>query len=670
MVDMNQLSVRYAHHLVVSAWRRKSLMIMAVMVTFLLIICLQYSSVGGHSENSSKNIFENRQDFPLGLQGSKQHQEVPPRRNLSGLASLSKDNRPDSLADSLSGSVIRQPQLLHDDTAVQIAKELPNGNHIPMHLEDQQKRSDHVFDNVAHSKVDMNSHNWQGQNIAQVRVDKQPYIPGYRLVHLDMKGAPPKLSYLKQLFPILKEAGSNGIILEYEDMFPFWGPLSSFAAGNAYSKDDIKAILKLAMSYKFEVIPLVQTFGHMEFVLKLEEFRHLREVDEFPQSVCPSRNESVSLIESMIDQVLMMHPKTKWLHIGCDEVYHLGYCDKCAHYDRDTLFLKHVAKIATYVRQKHNVIPIIWDDMLRNIPTETLKEFRLGSLVEPMIWTYVKDIYRFVPYSVWITYSEVFPFIWAASAFKGAFGETLTIPNVKMHLENNEAWLEAMSEQFNKFESFRGIVLAGWQRYDHFGTLCELLPSGVPSLVVNLLTVTQGYFDQQIFNKFHKILQCTIYPSGSVDFESDLHLWNRASGCFFPGSPVFRMTQHHDEAIKKVNEYLYDVTIHKAWLTDYNIRHNLTSIMRVDEGLTEYTSVYYPLTSLVRTARDALREVYDEYTVSEWIEQNIYPYIMKMEKLWKNGMDLKKAKVWPKRPLQPLEELKRFHVGTDDVNNV
>lgn len=34
---------------------------------------------------------------------------------------------------------------------------------------------------------------------------------------------------------------------------------------------------------ELEVIPLVQTFGHMEWILKYEEFRKYRESDSFPQ---------------------------------------------------------------------------------------------------------------------------------------------------------------------------------------------------------------------------------------------------------------------------------------------------------------------------------------------------------------------------------------------------
>jgi len=130
-----------------------------------------------------------------------------------------------------------------------------------------------------------------------------PYVPPRRLVHIDFKGAPPKLSYLQKLFPLIKRFGGTGLLLEWEDMFPWSGSLSPIAAGNAYSKAEIREILKMAAVNGLEVIPLIQTFGHVEFALKLPDFAHLREVQESPQALCPSYNASMKFVEQMIDQV-------------------------------------------------------------------------------------------------------------------------------------------------------------------------------------------------------------------------------------------------------------------------------------------------------------------------------------------------------------------------------
>lgn len=612
-------------HLIGSVWRRKSLLAATFIISTLIIVGIQYSSLGqGSLFHLGKRI-----NFPLGMRETNKNQETSvPRRNLSAL--------PTSVGKYQEGQKLDQ---LDND-----------------HNNGFRKRS---------NPANKAGHHWPFQK------QTVNYIPPLRLVHFDLKGAPPKTSYYSQIFPILKEAGANGILIEYEDMFPYKENLAQTAAENAYSKEDIQFILSLAESFNFHIIPLVQTFGHLEYVLKFQEFRHLREIDDYPQSICPSKNESFIVIQSIIDQVVSLHSNLKWLHIGCDEVFHLGYCPKCVRKDRDDLFLSHVSRVAQYVRNKYNIIPIIWDDMLRQMSMEKLKEYKLGSLVEPMVWTYVKDIYHFIPESIWIMYSDIFPNIWAASAFKGAFGETLTVPNAKMHLENNVAWLEVMRDQKTKFDSFRGITITGWQRYDHLATLCELLPAGLPSLILNLLTVSQGQHNEDTDKKLLEVLQCTMHSTKSiVDLENDPYLWRLGNPCSFPGSAVFRLTQYRHEVIKKVKEYLYDVTIHKAWLTEFNIRHNISSPMRIDEGLAEYSSNYYPITSLIHSAQEALREVYDENTVAEWIEQNVYPYLEKMENLWKQSLILKKIKVWPRRPLPVLEELKKYSVGTKEDNGI
>lgn len=57
-----------------------------------------------------------------------------------------------------------------------------------------------------------------------------------------------------------------------------------------------------------------------QFVLKHEALAHLREVAPFPNTLNPHEEESLALVGAMIDQVMALHPKARWLHIGCDEV--------------------------------------------------------------------------------------------------------------------------------------------------------------------------------------------------------------------------------------------------------------------------------------------------------------------------------------------------------------
>ena len=65
----------------------------------------------------------------------------------------------------------------------------------------------------------------------------------------------------------------------------------------------VRSLLNVAEAYKLEVIPLVQTFGHLEYALKLPQFSHLRENPAVPQALCPSQNDSFVLIQQLVDQV-------------------------------------------------------------------------------------------------------------------------------------------------------------------------------------------------------------------------------------------------------------------------------------------------------------------------------------------------------------------------------
>ncbi|XP_076054038.1 hexosaminidase D-like [Oratosquilla oratoria] len=491
------------------------------------------------------------------------------------------------------------------------------------------------------------------------------YIPPHRVVHFDLKGAPLKPSVYKTLVPWLKELGATAVLLEYEDMYPFRGRLSSIAAGNHYTSSQIKEIDSLCREAGLEVIPLVQTFGHLELALKHERFAHLREVPELPQAICPSLNESLWLVRSLVDQVMALHPQSRYLHIGCDEVFQIGECQRCRQKSREALFLQHVVTVARHVREKHHAIPIVWDDMLRHVSDAAMNEYNLGKLVEPMVWVYAEDVYRFVQPSVWTKFSQVFSHIWAASAFKGAFGEQLTVPNVRRHLDNNLNWLDVMAAEGGKFGSgFRGLVLTGWQRYDHFAVLCELLPSAMPSLAINLLVTSHGYFNTSLQSKLYKSLKCMQTPKYQtwLNLDSDPFLWDKFSWCFFPGSQMFKVTARLDATRRDVDAYYDRVTKSRAWITDYNRRHNFSSPMRIDEDLEELPSRLHAVSLLIKTARDALVEWFDDWTAGEWIEEQVWPMLDKLQRLQNEAESMKNVKNWPVRPLPLLPELANFGI--------
>lgn len=58
-------------------------------------------------------------------------------------------------------------------------------------------------------------------------------------------------------------------------------------------------------------------------------------------------------------------------------------------------------------------------------------------------------------------------------------------------MENHRAWMDIVMT-YSSHIKIRGLMITGWQRYDHFAILCELLPAGLPSLAVCLGYVTSN----------------------------------------------------------------------------------------------------------------------------------------------------------------------------------
>uniref|UniRef100_A0A0R3RIN7 Beta-N-acetylhexosaminidase n=1 Tax=Elaeophora elaphi TaxID=1147741 RepID=A0A0R3RIN7_9BILA len=311
-------------------------------------------------------------------------------------------------------------------------------------------------------------------------------------IHFDLKGAPPTLKYYTKLFPLLKQMKVDGILMEYEDMFPYWNELSVLKRGISYNYTTIKAILELASDNNLEVIPLVQTFGHMEFVLKHSIYSTYREDMLRHDTICPSDKGSWQLITEMLTQIRVMHPNAKRIHIGADEAYTIGKDIRCMNrlvgklnFSMDRLKLDHITR---YVRNELGFAEVlVWNDMFADVDVDLLDEYQMGELLVPVIWGYDVDVTKlnYFPTNMFKRYAQVFPKMMFASAFKGANGRNELFCYIGRYLANQQSY------KFNVLQDLdgkiSGIILTGWQRYDHYGPLCETLPVSIPSLIVDLV---------------------------------------------------------------------------------------------------------------------------------------------------------------------------------------
>ncbi|XP_012261383.2 hexosaminidase D-like [Athalia rosae] len=490
--------------------------------------------------------------------------------------------------------------------------------------------------------------------------DNIPLFQGQKIVHLDLKGAPPTIKYYRYLFPLLKKLGATGILVEYEDMFPFTGEIKNISALNCYTHQEIVEIQRLAEDNDLEVIPLIQTFGHFEFVLKLDKYKDMREVSHYPQALCPSHNRTLPLLYEMLQQVIDAHPTIKNFHIGADEVYQLGECSRCLErmarhqWEKKQLFLSHVAKVANYIKKKYPSLTILmWDDEFREISPQEIIDRGLDKLVEPVVWKYTTDPQSTLTELLWDNYARIWPnSIWIATAFKGATAPDRYYTDISYHIKNHEGWLGIIARYSHRIK-FKGALLTGWQRYDHFSVLCELLPSSIPSLAISLAVLQSpdmNLFPPYLPSHIKDILSCESMIALNVP--EPQFAWTK---CDFHGSMIYAATLRlftlSQEIAKMEQENTY-----KGWLKEYNLKHAFSSPSHVEHAVARLGEHKMEILYIENEMRTAMEGIFDNYTIDEWIETHTDPLSEKITKLWEAKERILERDNWPRRPL-PKNEL-------------
>lgn len=285
----------------------------------------------------------------------------------------------------------------------------------------------------------------------------------------------------------------------------------------------------------------------------------------------------------------------------------------------------------------------MWDDQFRSMTQRELKENRVAEVVEPVIWQYSKDVFEGLGPSLWDMYEVVFPKVWIASAFKGATGSNQYITNTAHHVQNHRSWLDLVEEYSGRI-NFQGIFLTGWQRYDHFAVLCELLVVAVPSLAT-CLGVLSGYVESPLSppRQVVKLLNC----------EQPYGLMGPAFGtpkCQYPGGDVLEAILRFQQ-LKQDFEAIAEDSRVKGWITDYNIDHSFSSPQYVSSALLQIDHIKREFDEVDEEIKKAMREVYDNYTVDEWRETYSIPFQKQILRYFDAKEKLLAKTSWPRRPL-------------------
>ena len=140
------------------------------------------------------------------------------------------------------------------------------------------------------------------------------------------------------------------------DGYPYFGHLRG-----RYTKDELRRLDKYALDLGIELIPCIQTSGHLATHLIWGAAASYKDT---ASTLLVGAEETYKLIHAMMKTVKECFT-TKRIHIGMDEARDLGsgkYLELNGYKKRSEIFLQHLARVTEIVRS-YGLEPMMWSDM-------------------------------------------------------------------------------------------------------------------------------------------------------------------------------------------------------------------------------------------------------------------------------------------------------------------
>lgn len=263
-------------------------------------------------------------------------------------------------------------------------------------------------------------------------------------IHFDFKGMIPSEARLMRWIRWAKENGFSGLVLEYEDRLPWKTFEGTWRPG--FDLEGWQRIWRYCAELGLQVTPLIQTYGHLEWLLKHDRWAHLR-CGGHVNLLCPFHEKTRPTLAAWIDEVAALHPESEYLHVGLDEVYHMAECPECEKQAR----LSPLGKMGVLLEHARFVCdcvsgigkrPILWADMfLRTGHTELLRHLPENAVI--CEWTYSGSVGLGTEQLAAMTSHDLM----GASAIRRVYPPFHMVADVTAQVDNVRAWQTAVRTQ-------------------------------------------------------------------------------------------------------------------------------------------------------------------------------------------------------------------------------
>lgn len=357
----------------------------------------------------------------------------------------------------------------------------------------------------------------RNKNFPAAEIVDWPEI-GLRSDYLDLRSIYPKFDRLLEFVREMAEYKINTLVIEYEDKLPF-ETMPELCHPEALTPVQFRALLEAASENFMDVIPLQQTFGHLEYVLKHPQYKRLRETPETPGEMCPLREGAFELAAKLLNEIARLHPGSRYLHIGCDEVWSLGSSEECrrSRKSREEISLEYINRLVQHVCSLGK-IPIMWHDMLQKAPQSLLD--RLDKRAVVGVWMYSdREVRREAPALLEKLRRSGLSYLACSASRSYDDLPWQNYPCAQTRLRNVDAWCELARSQ-----GLTSLVNTNWAASFSLGRPYGLFEtSRYPAFYGadrswNLSAETGSYLER-FLSVYHGIDDATLYGGVSNNFD-------------------------------------------------------------------------------------------------------------------------------------------------------